>query len=91
MQGKYNKKAHKLYKFSTNSYYTNSLCLMNDVTEICIKYGYGITVSQRKKQVYRDVYNIHLLKSENFKVKKENIKIINNFFKQIEGCYAATR
>lgn len=76
---KFNKEANKMYHYTTNSYYTNSVRLMNDVSEICIKCGYGITVRPNKKQGYRDVYSIHMLKAKDFKVKKENIKIIKNF------------
>ncbi len=76
---KFNKQTKKWYHYTTNSYYTNSVKLMNDVSEICIKCGYGITVTLKKKLGYKDVYNIHMLGSKDFKIKKENINIINDF------------
>jgi len=76
---KFNEQAGKMYHYTTNSYYTSSIRLMNDVSEICIKCGYGITVTPKKKKGYEDTYNIHMLGAKDFKVKKDNIKIINNF------------
>lgn len=76
---KLNKNVNKLYHYTTNSYHTNSIQLMNDVSEICIKCGYGITVIPKKKHGYRDVFNIHMLGAKDFRVKKDNINIIDGF------------
>jgi len=76
---KLNKQAGKMYHYTTNSYYTGSIRLMSDVSEICIKCGYGITVTPKKKKGYEDIYNIHMLGAKDFKVKKDNIKIIDDF------------
>ena len=76
---KLNKNVNKVYHYTTNSYYTNSIKLMNDVSEICIKCGYGITITSKKKKGYRDTYNIHMLGAKDFRVKKDNITIVKNF------------
>ena len=76
---KFNEDAGKMYHYTTNSYYTGSIRLMNDVSEICIKCGYGITVTPKKKEGYEDVYNIHMLGAKDFKIKKDNITIVDDF------------
>lgn len=75
---KFNKQANQMYHYTTNSYYTSSIKLMNDFSELAIKCGYGITISE-KDQKTSIGYAIHLLKSDHFKVCRENIQEINNF------------
>lgn len=79
---KLNKTVNKIYHYTTNSYYTASKKLMYDMSEICIKCGFGITVTTKKKiyndKVY-DLYNIHMLGSKHFRINSQNVSVIENF------------
>lgn len=76
---KFNKKAQKTYHYDINHYFTSSKQLMNDICEIGIKCGYGITITENKKENYNIIYKIHFLKAKHFSVKKENFNRIDNF------------
>lgn len=76
---KFNHSANKMYHYTTNSYSTASKKLMNDVCEIAIKCGYGITVTEQKKINYSVNYRIHLLGAKHFRINGKNINLINNF------------
>ena len=69
---KLNKTTNKMYHYSTNTYYTSSVLLMNDFCEIAIKCGCAISIRENNKQGYNTVYGIHMLKAKDFRVCKEN-------------------
>ena len=67
---KFNKNVNKMYSYTTNHYYTSSVKLMNDFSEIAIKCGYGISIHEKHKGSYDVVYEIHMLGARDFKVEK---------------------
>lgn len=69
---KLNKNVNKTYHYTTNCYYTSSINLMNDFSEIAIKCGYGISINEQHKDGCDVVYGIHILKAKDFMVNKNN-------------------
>ena len=67
---KFNKNVNKMYSYTTNHYYTSSVKLMNDFSEIAIKCGYGISIHEKHKGSYDVVYETHMLGARDFKVEK---------------------
>lgn len=76
---KLNKSVNKVYHYTTNSYYTNSVKLRDDFVEIAIKSGYGVTIGIKKKENRKDVYCIHMLKSNDFRVNNINYSVVKNW------------
>lgn len=76
---KFNRTANKEYHYTSNSYYTSSKKLMDDVSEIAIKCGYGISVTIKNKKNYSPTYNIHLLGAKHFRINAKNINLIKGF------------
>lgn len=69
---KLNKSVNKMYHYTTNSYSTSSVKLMNDFCEIAIKSGYGVTIRSRRKNAGNLNYEIHMLGAKDFSVNKKD-------------------
>lgn len=84
---KLNKTANKIYHYSTNTYFTSSIPLMNDFCEIAIKCGHAISIKEKTKENYDIVFAIHVLGAKDFRVDK---KRCNKEIKYDDYVYCVT-